>query len=91
LLYYLIPLQLGAIFQGQPGNEYFVLDSRLTQAPQIGNDFIDFYLLGDFIYKDERCSKYVDNNLHFYNTKDYSQLVIGESAASCVMNQLGKS
>lgn len=50
------------------------------------------YFVGDWMYDNQRCTTpIVDNNLHFYNSQDYSQLVIGESAASCMISQIAAS
>jgi hypothetical protein len=53
---------------------------------------MDFFFLGELIRNDEHCfDTIVDNNIHFYNVEDQSQFVIGESAATCMVNQFAKS
>lgn len=53
---------------------------------------MDFFFLGELIHNNENCGEtIVDNNIHFYDLKDQSQLVIGESAFTCIANQWAKS
>lgn len=53
---------------------------------------MDMYLLGETIFNGENCKDtIVDNNLHFLSGSDHSQLVIGESALTCMANQWAKS
>ena len=43
-------------------------------------------LLGETIFENENCGDMiVDNNIHFRDLEDVSQLVIGESAAQCMI------
>ena len=53
---------------------------------------MDLFVIGELLYQGEGCgSMIVDNNIHFINSQDQSQLVIGESAMSCIANQVMKS
>lgn len=56
---------------------------------------MDFFMVGafDYTHADESCESvgFANNNIHFYNNDQVSQLVITESAASCALNQLAKS
>jgi len=48
---------------------------------------MDFFFLGELIHNNENCGDtIVDNKIHFYNLQDQSQLVVGESAATCMLN-----
>lgn len=61
--------------------------------PYIGNGFMDYMSIGEFLMDDKGCpdDMIVDNNIHFYDIHDQSQLVIGESAATCILYQWSKS
>jgi predicted RNA-binding protein len=53
---------------------------------------MDMFVLGELIYNSETCrDMIVDNNIHFYDIMDKSQLVVGESAATCMVTQFAKS
>ena len=47
----------------------------------------------DYTHADESCESvgFANNNIHFYNNDQVSQLVITDSAASCALNQMAKS
>lgn len=60
--------------------------------PRIGDGYMDLYFIGEIIHNNENCGDMiVDNNIHFYNLQDVSQLVVGESAATCLVTQWAKS
>jgi hypothetical protein len=91
---YQMPLTLGTFFPGQEASADFFLDLRhqVGRDPNIGNGNLDFFFLGELIRDGQNCgTTIVDNNIHFYDLKDVSQIVIGESAMTCMMNQWAKS
>ena len=84
---YKIPVHLGEAFHGQSGQDDFHLDIRSVQAPYIGDGFMDMYLVGETWYQDRGCpSPLAENNIHFINNHEMSQIVITESAFSCMLN-----
>ena len=92
--YYQLPLTLNDFFPGQSATADFFLDMRhqTNRSPNIGNGYMDLFFLGELIHNNENCGDtIVDNNIHFYNLQDQSQLVIGESAFQCIANQWAKS
>jgi hypothetical protein len=92
--YYQLPLSLNDFFKGQDAHADFFLDLRhqVGRNPSIGNGNMDFFFLGELIHNNENCGDMiVDNNIHFYNVQDQSQLVVGESAATCLVTQWAKS
>jgi hypothetical protein len=94
LNYYQMPLHLNDFFPGQSSSADFFLDLRhqTSRIPNIGSGYMDFFFLGELIHNNENCGDtIVDNNIHFYNIQDQSQVVIGESAFTCIANQWAKS
>jgi hypothetical protein len=93
LNYYQIPFELEHIFAGQEGYAEFNLDFRhIDDDPDIGTGYAEFLLIGDWLYEGKSCqNSIVDNNIHFFDSVDYSQLVVGESAMTCIFNQISKS
>jgi len=89
--YYQLPIHLGQAFTGQDASADFVLDFRHhpERNPQIGNGYMDLFVVGEWLHNGEGCGQtIVDNNIHFINSQDQSQLVIGESAMTCIANQI---
>lgn len=75
LNFYQVPLHLNNFFPGQDATADFFLDMRhqVSQDPVIGTGHMDFFFLGEMIYKDQNCGDtIVDNNIHFYNVEDES-------------------
>jgi hypothetical protein len=78
--------------EGVPGmNEwdYFDMDMRMAQAPQIYNGYMDFFFSGELYYRMSGCSNTFEHGdlLDFQSDADRSQMVISESAATCILNQ----
>ena len=50
-------------------------------------------MVGEVLYNGMACEEgsIVENNVHFIDNPEMSQLVLTESAASCMLNQLAKS
>lgn len=71
------------------------MDFRMTQRPVIENGYMDLFMVGAFDYtgSEESCESvgFANDNIHFYNNNQVSQLVLTESAATCAANQLAGS
>ena len=60
--------------------------------PIIAEGHMDLFFLGEMIYDNDHChDTIVDNNIHFYDLLDQSQVVFGESATTCIVNQMAKT
>ena len=100
LNHYKMNITLPSPFHGQDTEATFELDFHNTDAPSIGNGFIDFSILGEVLYipkyggkhhsKAHVC-KLEPDLLSFTNSMTFSQLVISESAATCMMNSFASS
>lgn len=83
---------LPSLFKGQNQWDYFVVDIKNTQAPYIGEGYMDFYVVGDLGYRGSSCGNMIQNDgLSFYRSTELSQLVITQSEANCIANQFAKS
>jgi len=92
LWYYQWYAVLPDTFNGQNKWDIFTIDVRNTRKPVIGPGFIDFWFNGEFRYNDEACLNFKDDQtLNFIDTSERSQLVISQSAITCIMNQWSKS
>lgn len=82
----------------------FTFDYRNTQSPNIQEGYIDLFFLGEILYEPHKWLK--GTNMHganshvctlepdymtFSNTDIFSQLVISESAATCMANSFAAS
>lgn len=86
-------LKTRSFFPGQNGRDNFSIDLRVVPPidPEIGKGYIDLFMLGNMVYKGKQCqTKIKDNNLHFYDS-EMSQIVIGESTATCWANTIAAS
>lgn len=64
----------------------------MTQAPYIGEGWIDFFINGELQYGGEDCNTLENDNLQFSTASStMSQLVVSEAAATCIANQVAKS
>jgi hypothetical protein len=96
-------MMLKSPFAGQNTKAAFEFDYRNTQSPFIGEGFMDLYFLGELLYvpgkgmkKDEHGSEFIPCTLQpdamgFLNTETFSQLVITESAFTCMLNSISQS
>merc|ERR1711934_1898 len=76
---------------GQNTWDIFTLDFRNTQSPYIGDGYIDFFLSGELIYAGNNCTLEADNLEFSASGATMSQLVVSESAASCILNNMARS
>ena len=92
LNHYMFPFAFPSLVRGQNSWDIFTLDFRNTQSPYIGDGWIDFFINGELLYGGEGCEIDADN-LQFSeaNKNTMSQLVVSESAATCIANQAAKS
>lgn len=91
LNHYMLPFAFPSMVRGQNSWDLFTLDFRQTQSPYIGQGWIDFFINGELLYAGEGC-ELVNDNLQFSVAgATQSQLVISESAATCIANKMGKS
>jgi hypothetical protein len=91
-------------FAGQHTSAAFEFDYRNTQSPFIGEGYMDIFFLGELIYSPSKHnqdqgghgSTYTPCNLSpdpmsFSNSDTFSQLVITESAFSCMLDSFAQS
>lgn len=90
LNHYVFSFYMWSPFPGQNTYDIFDLDYRNTQSPYIGDGFINFYYLGELMYKKQGCTIEPDF-MNFSNEEAFSQWVISESAATCMANSLARS
>lgn len=92
--YYQFPVHLPQAFNGQEASADFMLDFRHhpNRNPEVGNGYMDLFVLGELSYEGDACAGMIkDNNIHFINSQEQSQLVLGESTANCIAMQVMKS
>jgi hypothetical protein len=70
-------------FPGQDTEATFDFDFRNTRSPFIGEGYMDMYILGELTYENNTCTLEPDY-MDFIHSDTFSQLVISESAASCL-------
>mgnify|MGYP000194203781 CR=1 FL=1 len=87
---YQMSLPIRDFFPGQNSMDTFTFDYKNTKQPYIGEGWIDLYFLGEFIYQGQGCDLAPDE-MDFLNNNQFSQLVVSESAASCILNQFARS
>jgi len=89
---YRMPLnQMPSPFRGQEATVAdFTLDWRPTQDPSIINGGMESYMTGEILYADYTCELAPDA-FEFMPAAVYSQAVMTESAASCMLNSMAAS
>ena len=91
LNHYMFPFAFPSMVRGQHTWDMFTLDFRNTQSPYVGDGWIDFFIHGELQYGGQGCDIVADN-LQFSTTgSTLSQLVISESAATCIANSVARS
>jgi hypothetical protein len=95
---YVTEIVLPTPFAGQDGAAKFVLDYRHTMSPEIHYGYIDMFIVGELAYiphigldSTRHGSAGYDCTLEpdwtdFINSDTFSQIVISESAATCMAN-----
>jgi hypothetical protein len=79
-------------FHGQDTSADFLLDYRQTIDPFIGDGWIDTYFLGEVVWaNDKKGCQYEHDFFDFMDAQTFSQLVISETAMSCMLNNIAKT
>lgn len=91
LNHYMFPFAFPSMVRGQDSWDLFTLDFRNTQSPYIGDGWIDFFISGELMYGGEGCTLEADNLEFSVAGSTMSQLVVSESAATCIANSVAKS
>lgn len=91
LNHYMFPFAFPSLVRGQNTWDLFTLDYRQTQSPYIGEGWIDFFLSGEVLYGGEGCELEADNLQFSVASATMSQLVVSESAATCIANKWAQS
>jgi len=87
---YQLNLNIPAYFPGaQTASADVTIDYRNTMTPYIGEGYIDLFFLGEMIYNGQGCE--LENDPMDFLDEQMSQLVISESAMTCILNQYAKS
>ena len=70
---------------GQESTADFTIDYRMTQSPMIYEGFMDFWILGEFLYNGNGCN-FEHDPINFYAPNPMkSQIVVTETAAQCIL------
>ena len=91
LNHYMWPFAFPSLVKGQNTWDWFTLDFRQTQSPYIGDGWIDFFISGEMIYGGNNCTLEADNLEFSVTGSTMSQIVVSESAASCIANNVARS
>jgi hypothetical protein len=91
LNHYMFPFAFPSMIRGQNTWDLFTLDFRNTQSPYIGDGWIDFFIHGQVLYAGQGCNIVADNLEFSVTGSTMSQVVISESAATCIANNVAKS
>lgn len=84
-------LYVPQLFIGQDGWDEFKFDYRNVWNPYIGDGYADFFFAGELLSpKYEGCEDMKPSMMQFSNS-DFSQLVVSEAAATCLMTTISKS
>uniref|UniRef100_A0A7S3CRX8 Uncharacterized protein n=1 Tax=Strombidium rassoulzadegani TaxID=1082188 RepID=A0A7S3CRX8_9SPIT len=84
LNHYKLPVHLPSPFLGQDASAEFTFDYRQLSDPYIGEGLAEFYFSGEMLYEGKGCILEHDY-MSFAESETFSQLVMTESAASCIM------
>ena len=90
LNHYRLDLELPHPIKGQGTYDKFTLDWRNTRSPDIQNGYGDFFFLGELMHNNHTCTIEPDH-MDFINSNTFSQLVVSESAATCIANSMAAS
>lgn len=90
LNHYKMEIELVHPLEGQGTYDRFTLDYRNTHSPNIAEGYGDFFFLGELMHHNHECVIEPDY-MDFMNSNTFSQLVISESAASCIANSMANS
>lgn len=87
---YKLDIELPHPLEGQGTYDKFTLDYRNTHSPDIQDGYGDFFFLGELMHDNHTC-RIESDNMDFMNSNTFSQLVISESAATCIANSMANS
>lgn len=87
---YTMEIELEHPVIGQTTKDKFVLDYKNTRSPNVDPNFIDFFFEGELLHGNHKCVLEPEK-MAFMNSKTASQLVISESAATCIANSMANS
>ena len=100
---YVTYVQLESPFAGQSGSAKFALDYRNTMSPEIHYGYVDLFIVGELMYIPDHSlisGAHGTNSFNctldpdwteFINSDTYSQIVVSESAATCMLNTFAGS
>lgn len=91
LNHYQFPFAFPSLVRGQNTWDIFNFDFRNTQSPYIGEGWIDFFLHGELQYAGKGCQLDADNLEFSVAGSTLSQIVVSESAMTCIANRLTES
>lgn len=76
---------------GQTGSDSYQLDYRNVYPPYLYSGAMEFQIYGDTIFNGQGCGITEFEPISFLPTQEYSQFVVSQTAAACLVNQLAKS
>jgi hypothetical protein len=88
--HYRIQLHLASPLLGQGTVAPFTFDYRSVRSPDIQDGYVDLHILGELFHNNYQCDLQPDP-MNFINSAVFSQLVVSESAATCIANQMARS
>jgi hypothetical protein len=83
--HYRLQLHLPSPLLGQGTVAPFTFDYRSVRSPEIQDGYIDLHILGELYHNNYECELQPDP-MNFINSAVFSQLVVSESAATCIAN-----
>uniref|UniRef100_A0A7S3IHA3 Uncharacterized protein n=2 Tax=Strombidium inclinatum TaxID=197538 RepID=A0A7S3IHA3_9SPIT len=87
---YKLDVRLPSPLAGQDTSAKFTFDYRNVRSPFIGDGYMEMYLFGEFLHGSEACELDADY-MDFINSEKFSQLVVSESAMTCILNNFAAS
>jgi len=89
---YRFPVVLPNLVTGQNAASELELDVRHTYKPYIGNGVLELYMIGELMFDNKTCGvNFKEVPMTFLDEDKFSQLIMTESAISCMANSLGHS
>lgn len=89
---YKLPFTLPNLLPGQSVASDFELDFRNTYKPFIGNGFMEMWFIGDLLFDGKSCGvNFQEVPMAFIEDDKFTQLVMTESALSCIANSIAAS
>ena len=83
---YTVNFPIKDILPGQTGSDNFILDFKHTTRPYIGEGWIDMFIVGELTTESHPECNIEPEVLDFMDNQRFSQLVISESAFTCMIN-----